>query len=148
MALHPARTERKMVSSWYSNFSHPFYFDMLCQDSKRHRFQINLKPDLSTASLHDLYTSELFPHDRRSTFFQGYRICKDTLVSFWRYDAHYFGVYTGLMSPRLSNVISQSGPAAQMFLPDIGCEYTLFPCPASGRFVCLASNSIAVLDFF
>ena len=88
MAHHPSRTEWEMVSSWYSDSSHPIYFNMLHRDSKRHRFQIKLKPDLSIASLHAINTSELFPYDHGSTFSQGYRICEDTLVS-WRYDVEY-----------------------------------------------------------
>ena len=139
----------KTVSSWYFGSSRPFYFDMLCQDSKRQRFQITLKPDLSAASLHAINASEIFPLDDGSTLFQGYRICEDTLVSFWCYDGQYCGLYTGLTSARSSNVMSYCGPAANMLLPDFGCEYVLHPCPASGRFVRLdARNSVAVLDFF
>ena len=84
----------KTVSSWYFGSSRPFYFDMLCQDSKRQRFQITLKPDLSAASLHAINASEIFPLDDGSTLFQGYRICEDTLVSFWCYDGQYCGLYT------------------------------------------------------
>ena len=146
MALDPAHTGWKMVSSWYFGSSHPFYIDMLCQDYKRHRFQITLKPDPSTASLHPINASELFPLDAESTFFQGYRICQDTFVSFWRYNEHCRGLYTGLISARSSNVISHYGPAAKMLLPDFGREYVLY---ASGRFVRLdTGNSVAVLDFF
>jgi len=149
MALHPARTGRKMVSTWYSDPSHPFYFEMLCKDSRRRRFQIKLKLDLSSASLHDINTSELFPLDRGFTFLQGYRICEDTLVSYWHSNAHSCGLYTGFMSAGFSNVISDCGPAAKMLLPDAGLEYDLTPCPASGRCVRLdVSNSVTVLDFF
>ena len=148
MALHPGHGVRKMVSSWYSDSSHPFYFDMLCHDSKRHRFQINLKPDLSSASLHHINTSKRFPLHHGSTFFHGYRICEDTLVS-WHRNADYPLLYTGLISDTFSNVISHSGPASRIFLPDIGLKYDLTLCPASGRLVRLdASNSVAVLDFF
>ena len=147
LAHHFAGVQRKMVSSWYSDSSRPFYFDMLCQDSNRHRFQINLKPDLSSASLHDINTSDRFPLHRGSTFFQGYRICDDTLVS-WHRNADYPLLYTGLISDTFSNVISQSGPASEIFLPHIGLN-NLTLCPASGRLVRLdASNSGAVLDFF
>ena len=146
MALRSARTGWKMVSSWYSNPSHPFYFDMLCQDSKRHRFQIKLKPDLSTASLQSINTSELLPHEYGYISFRDYMICEDSLVSFWRYDTDRCGVYMGLMSPCFSNIVS---PAGNILLPDIGLEYVLTPCPASGRFVRLdTNNSVAVLDFF
>jgi len=154
LVLHPACNiylTWKMVSSWYSDSSHPFYFDMLCQDSKRHRFQIKLKPDLSSASLHDINTSEHFPLHHGSTFFKGYRICDDTLVS-WHLNAHAnycLLLYTGLMSATFSNVISHSGPASEIFLPDIELKYDLTLCPASGRLARLdASNSVTVLDFF
>ena len=114
MALNLARTGWKIISSWYFGSSHPFYFDMLCQDSTCQRFQITLKPDLSTFSLHAINASELFPLDDSISFFESYRICEDTLVSFWCYDDHYCGLYTGLTSTRSSNVISHSGPAAKM----------------------------------
>ena len=139
-----------MICSWYSDSSRPFYFEMLCQDSKHHRFQIKLKPDLSTASLLDINTSKLYYHSHDLTYFRGYRVCEDTLVYFWRF-FDYCGVYTGLMSARLSNVILLDGPAAKMLLPDVGPgrEYDISPCPASGRFVRLdAGNSVTVLDFF
>ena len=153
MAPHLTHDGWKTVSSWYFGSSHPFYFDMLCQDAKRHRFQIKLKSDLSTASLHVINASELFPPDsdpfRGPTLSQGYRICEDTLVSFWRYHTNYCGLYTGLISTRFSNVISRCGPAAKMLLPDFSQEYVLYPCPASGRIVRLdARGHVAVLDFF
>jgi hypothetical protein len=153
--LHPTRTAKKMVSSWYCDPSHPFYFDMLCQDSKPHRFQIKLKPDLSSASLHHINTSELFPSYYGYTFFHGYRICEDTLVSFclWQSEsngyAYYRGLYTGLMSATSSSVISQYGPASKILLPEIRFRYDITLCPASGRLVRLdVSNSVTVLDFF
>ena len=142
------------MSSWYFGSSQPLYFDMICQGSKLHRFQIILKPDLSTASLHFVNTSELIPHDFEYVFFEDYRICEDTLVSCWFYDdhddpvQHQCGVYTGLTSTRFA-VISHDGPATKMLLPGIGHEYRLFWCPASGRFVLLdSSDSVVVLDFF
>ena len=154
--LRPDRSVWKMVCPWYFGFSHHFYFDLLSDDSdvsKRHRFQIKLKPDLSTASLHAINTPEITPLDIE-VFFDGYRICEDALVSFWFYNqdgAYHCEVYTESTSARLSN-ISHRGPAAKILfssLPDIGLGYVLYPCPASGRFVRLdASNSVAVLDFF
>ena len=62
-SLHPARMELKSIGSWYFGSSHPLYFNKLCQDFKLHRFQIILKPDLSTASLRIVNTTELTPHD-------------------------------------------------------------------------------------
>ena len=150
LAHHPAGVERKMVSFWYSDSSRPFYFDMLCQDSNRHRFQINLKPDLSSASLLDtnINLSESLHLHHGSTFFQGYRICDDILVS-WHRNSGYPLLYTGLTSATFSNVIPQRGTASELFLHGIGLRYNITLCPASGRLVRLdASNSVAVLDFF
>ena len=56
---------------------------MLCQDSELHRFQIILKPGLSTASLHVINAAELTPHDFDYVMFEDYSICEDTLVTCW-----------------------------------------------------------------
>ena len=145
----------KSISSWYFSSSRPIYFDMMCPDSKVHRFQVMLKPDLSSASLHVINTYEPTPHDFRHIRYRGdYRICEDTLVFCWMYrdrSRHQYqcAVYTGLTSARFANVISHGSPATKMLLPDIGHYDRLFLCPASGRLVCLnSSNSVAVLDFF
>ena len=120
---------------------------MLCQNSKLHRFQIIVKPDLSDASLHVINTSELTPHDFEDVFFQSYRICEDILVSCWTtYDPPQCGAYTGLTSARFAHGISYGGPAAKM--PIFGYEYPISLCPASGRFVHLDSGGLAVLDFY
>jgi hypothetical protein len=149
----------KTISSWYFGSPHPLYFDMLCQDSRLHRFQVMLKPDLSTASLHVINIYELSPHDFNYVTFEDYRICEDTLVSCWIFDDDLLrpyhwqcGVYTGLTSARFANIISQGGPAAKMLLPDVGHNYRPFSCPASGRFVLLVrdsdnTSSVVVLDF-
>ena len=152
--LHSELIQWNTISSWYFGSSQPLYFDMLCQDSKLHRFKIVLKPDLSTASLHVINTSELTLHDFNHVFFRDYGICEDTLVSYWtdsnRHLQQYrHGIYTGLTSARFDNIISPGGPAAKMLPPDIGCGYLIYLCPASGRFILLdESNSVAVLDFF
>jgi hypothetical protein len=160
IVLRPELIGWKTISSWYLGFSHPLYFDMLYQDSKHHRFQIMLEPDLSTASLHVIKTYELGPHDFDYVTFEDYRICEDTLVSCWIFDdlmlhPYQCGVYTGLSSARFANIISHGGPAAKMLLPDIGnnLRYRPFSCPASGRFVLLVRDSdntsnVVVLDFF
>jgi hypothetical protein len=44
-----------------------------------------LKPDLSTASLNLINTSEFHPHDFNCVMFSDYTICEDTLVSYWSY---------------------------------------------------------------
>jgi len=107
-----------------------------------------LETDLSTASLDVISAHEPNPHDFYYVFFQDYRICEDTLVTCWFYvDRRY--IYTGLTSPRFTNLISPGGPAAKMLLPDIGHNYALFFCPASGRFVRLdKTNTVTILDFF
>ena len=145
-----------MVSSWYLGSPHHLYFDTILNDVPNEpcRFKIELKPDLSTASLHAIYNPEITPFDV-DAFFEGYKICEDTLVSFWHYEdeegARHCEICTESTSARFDNAISHSGLAVKMLLPNIGCssDYILQPCPASGRFVHLDSNnSLAVLDFF
>jgi hypothetical protein len=151
-----ARIRWNMISTWYFGSSQPLYFDMLCQDSKLHRFQIMLEPNLSTASLHVINTSEHTPLDFVYTFIPDYRICEDTLVSCWIYEDRLRNpgqyqclVYTGLTFARSANVISDGRPAAKLLLPDIGRRYLPFSCPASGRFVLRDStNSVTVVDLF
>ena len=113
------------MSARYFGPSHLLYFDILCHRSKLHRFQIILKPDLSAASFHIISISEvtLHWHDFEVVSFDDDSICKDTLVTWWINDCldqHQSGVYTGLTSARLSNVISQRDPAAKLPLPNIG----------------------------
>ena len=125
--------------------SHPLYFNRLCQDSKLHRFQIILKPDLSTASLRIVNTTELTPRDFNEMRFQDYRICEDSLVSSWIYsylrsENYKCGVY---MTPPLANGIPHSVPATKMLLTILSL------CPASGRIVSPdSSNRVAILDYF
>ena len=141
----------KTISSWYFVSSQPLYFDMLCRNSELHRFQIMLKPDLSTASLRVINSYYVTPDDFNYVSFESYRICEDTLVSCFASDGgdRQCGVYTRLTSAPFANVISHGGPAAKMLFPDIGHEYRLLSCPASGRFVRLdTNNSVTVLDFF
>ena len=147
--------EWKSIRSWYFDFSHPLYFDRLCQDSNLQRFQIILKPDLTSASLCVINTAEVTSHDIDHVTFEDYSICEDTLVTCWTYsdsdrDQHQCGVYTGLTSPPSANSISHGGPVAKMLLPNIWDHCVLFLCPASGQFVHLdyETNVIAVLRFF
>ena len=154
ISLRPVRFYWNTISSWYFGSSQPLYFDMLCQDSKLHRFQVLLQPDLSAASLHVMNISEQ-THDFKYVSFEDYRICEDTLVSCWFHndddsDQYQCGVYTGLTRTRFV-VTSRDGRrhAATMLIPGIAHEYHLFSCPVSGRFVLLnSSNSVVVLDFF
>jgi hypothetical protein len=154
---YPARMRWNTISSWYFGSSHPLYFDMLCQDSKLHRFKIMLRPDLSTASLCVINTSEHSPLDFDDiVFFDNYRICEDTLISCWIYEGQHqdpipyqYGVYTGLTSVRFANVTSDGRSAAKVLLPDTGHLYLLYSCPASGRFVLVDSlNSVTIVDLF
>ena len=148
IGLVSEHTRWKTISSWYSGSSQPLYFDALCQ-GRLHRFQIVLKPDLSTASLRVINTSEPTPHN---VIFDDYRICEDALVSCWRENDYHpqnrsCGVYTGLTSARFADVISRGGPASKMVLPNIGRNYVLHLCPASGRFVLVDSGKrVAILD--
>ena len=151
VALYPESMKWIAISSWYFGSSHPLYFDMLREDSnlKYHRVQImlNLKPDLSTASLHVINTSELTPRDFEDVFFQDYNICEDTVISCWYcWDNYQRGVYTQSTSASFANVVSQVGLSAKMSPPD---NYRLYSSPASGRFVLLdRNNTVSVLDFF
>jgi hypothetical protein len=142
--LHSRLSQWNMMSSWYFGSSQPLYFDAL--DSKLYRFQIMLKPDLSTASLNLINTSEFPLHDFNCVMFP---------VSCWSYtyyngcwDHFQCGVNMGLMSDRFARVISHSG-TTKMLYPDLERRRILLWCAASGRFVGLVSgNSIAVIDFF
>jgi hypothetical protein len=155
---YSARMKWNTISPWYFGSSQPFYFDAFCHDSTLHRFQIMLKPDLSTASLHVINTSEHTPRDFLYALIPDYRICEDTLVSCWIYhdedrrrnpSQYQCAVYTGLTSARSANVISDDRPATKLLLPDTGHRYPLFSCPASGRFVFVDStNNVAVVDLF
>ena len=145
IVLHSKIIRWKTISSWYFGSSQPLYFDKLCQNSKLHRFKIMLKPDLSTASLHIVNNSEVTPHNFNFGS-ENYRICEDTLVSCWIYDGH-CGVYTGLTS-RFANVTWSGDLALTMFTSDMGCQYPPQLCPASGRFILLGRDNVAVLDVF
>jgi hypothetical protein len=81
---------------------------MLCQ-GLLHRFKLSVKPDLSDASLHVINTFQRTTHNFDYTSFESYRICEDTLVSFWEYvlpGTYQCGLYTGLTSARFADVIS------------------------------------------
>ena len=142
--VHHAAVKWQMTSSWYFASSHPLYFDILCQDSKRHRFRIVIEPDLSDASLEILNTSELSPLSFDNRIYRRHNICEDTLVCCWRDNANssHYGAYIGLMSPRFA-------PAVIVSLPATRRDYGHSACPASGRFVYLerALNGIVVHDF-
>ena len=147
ISLRPVRFYWNTISSWYFGSSQPLYFDMLCQDSKLHRFQISLQPDLSAASLHVMNISEQTAHDFKYVSFEDYRICEDTLVSCWTLDNKPgCGVY---MSLPFANGISHGGPVAKMLLSGIG-DCVPYLCPASGRIVRLDKerSRADLYDFF
>jgi len=155
------------MSSWYWGSSHPLYFDMLCEDSTLHRFQIALNPDLSSASLHFKTTSELSHDDFRHVMIHhDYRICEDALYACWLYDTFHSwwnhhpedgyddsqdryqcGLYIGLEFTRFS--VSYEDPAGNVLLPRNGGGFRLLSCPASCRFVVLLDkeNSLVVSDY-
>ena len=137
ISRHPVRIGWKAISSWHLGSSHPLYFDMLCQDSKLHRFQIMLQPDLSTASLHVINTSEHTPHDFGYVLFQDYRICEDALVYFWR-NHKTWGAHIGLTSAPFTNVVTRW----QGYMDSL--------CPTSGRSVYRIGDGdkIVVVDLF
>ena len=143
----PARIIWKAINCWYFGPSQPIYFDMLCQDSKLHRFEIMLKPDLSTASLRVINTYEHTLHDFFYVYFQNYMICEDTLVTCWVDDSDNWGVYTGSTSARFANV-TDGHPAAKVLLPNnFGLINLLRCCPASGRLVVIDNaNCVSVVD--
>ena len=125
-----------------------------CRRSELRRFKLIVESDLSDASLHVINTTELTSHEVDELSSRSHGICEDNLVSCWinEYDPipmHYRNVYTGLTSARYSNLISHSGPAAKILLPDTRHDCRLFSCPASGRFVLLtSSHTVFVIDFF
>ena len=149
----PEHLNWNTVSSWYFGSSQPLYFDMYCRDYKFHRFQIMLKPDLSTASLQVINTCEQTPHDFYDVRFRYYRICEDTLVSCWDCEvSDKRGVYTGSTSARSANVISDGRPAAKVLLPDYFglTRYGILRCcPVSGRLVVMDETyCVSVVDLF
>jgi len=154
IVLGPELLQWKTISSWYFGSSHPLYFDMLCRGFKLHRFQIILKPDLSTASLCVINTSTLAPHDFNCLYNKEYRICEDTIVccgiqyDFCRQGDQYqlaCGAYTGLTLVRF--VISYDVPAHEKLLPYPRDPRILSSCPATGRYIVVdTSNSVVVLD--
>ncbi|KAF8799439.1 hypothetical protein BYT27DRAFT_7263960 [Phlegmacium glaucopus] len=123
-----------MTSDWYLDSSQPLYFDIVCVDSKFHRFKIIIKPDLYDTSLHIMDTFTVDPHylDNNNVFLDPYNICEDAFVACWDSNDQ-CGVYTGLTSSHFSNVTSYSSPGAKMLLPATGRPFSL--CPASGKFV-------------
>ncbi|KAF8812954.1 hypothetical protein BYT27DRAFT_7239602 [Phlegmacium glaucopus] len=144
----------KRTSYWYLGSSQPLYFDLFFTlDSGKadmgavHRFKIIVEPDLYDTSLHFIYTSEVVPN--KMVFFLPYRICEDTLVTYWYTWCNNMSsgcVYTGLTSSRVANGILHGSPAVKMLLPWTGNANSL--CPASGKFVHLNSDRsrIVIVD--
>ena len=130
----------KTISPWYSGSRESIYFDIVRLDSILDRFKLIVKPDLSGASLHLINTSKLTPDEFENISFpSSYRICEETLSSFWRSSSR-CGVHTGLTSTHF---------------PDSAVRYWITKhnhslCPASGRFVYLTFDdknfSVVVMD--
>jgi hypothetical protein len=119
----------KTISSWYSESREFIILDILHRGFKLDRLKLIVKPDLSDASLHVINSSILTLHNfQNASFASSYRICDDTLVSFWcnSYDQKY-GVTTGLTSAHFSNDV----PVRDEMATANNCSL----CPASGRFV-------------
>jgi hypothetical protein len=134
------------VSSWYFNSWESAFFDILYTDSKIQRFKINIKPDLSDASLHAANMPETIPDYLLKSFdlykvSDGYMVCEDSLVYFWINHFKTWGAFTGLTSAPFTNVVMQWN----------GHAHSL--CPTSGRIVYYTddgdgSRVIVVADLF
>ena len=119
------------VSSWYFGSSESVYFDIFHKNSKIQRFKINIKPDLSDASLHVINMSELIQNDLMESSLaayrvrKGYRVCEDALVYFWnnRLKPQTWRAYTGLTSAPFTNIVTRWNGHVDSL------------CPTSGRFV-------------
>lgn len=87
-----------------------------------------IKPDLSDASLHVISIAESSPLSFDPyTSFQSYRLCEDTLVSFWNNSENLkCGIFSGFTSAQFSRDVGVRHWLAR------DCHYL---CPASGRFV-------------
>ena len=89
----------KTTSSWYFGSRESISFDVSCRNSELEldtfEFKLIVKPDLSDASLHAINTSGLSLRiSQFVSFIRSYRICEDTLVSYWG-GSSYWGVHTG-----------------------------------------------------
>jgi hypothetical protein len=154
----PKLIQWKTICPWYLDSSQPLYFDMLSQDLKKkklHKFKIMLKPDLSTASLHVMKTSEYNHHDFDFANSED-RICEDTLVTLGTYDDYPSRQPRAGNQYRCSLSVSTSTCFAnvKMLIPNgfnvfqpSGFQSVYF-CPASGRFVVVGNRNVAVLDVF
>jgi hypothetical protein len=132
----------KTLCPWYFGSSIPFYFDMLCGDGKCLRFEIALKPDLSSASLHFVKTFKVIHDDFIQGMADGYKFCDDQLsfCQFLNTPFPEWPRYREAASPQIFS-ISHSGPTADVILPDLGSRNHLLSCPASGRFIVVSYNS-------
>ena len=139
--------EWMLPSSWYFECWESIYLGMLFSDSKIQRFKIDIKPDLSDASLHFINKLEIVSNDfmemgswqpyDSEVFHERYMVCDDALVYFWRNNKRYWGTYAGLTSP-LTNVVALLNGQVNSI------------SPTSCRFVYIEnwSKSIVVVDLF
>ena len=100
---------------------------MIYTHAQIRRFKINIKPDLSDASLHAVNMSAIISKDLKKSLDEGevrggYKICEDALVCVWN-NRKTWGAYAGLTSAPFTDVVTRwNGPIDSL-------------CPASGRFV-------------
>ena len=135
------------VSSWYFGSWESLYFDIISQKkSEPQRYKINIKPDLSDASLHVIKMYNPFSDDSTAPLLvglrdcDGYRICDGALVYFGNNDDYYLNFLDSC-----AGLTRTSAPSSKFFFTDmINCwnhkAYSdIFSiksiCPASGRFV-------------
>lgn len=147
---------------WYFGSSNPLYFDLLRHNSTVDRFQIMLKPDLTSANVQFINSVNPICNDSKlDTTRDEYRLCEDSLFSCRIYDNYPldgFSRYQNLRAiqgfkPNRFFAVSNGSPARQVVLPhDWHHTYSLSSCPASGRFVAhLVSDEnekLIVFDFF
>jgi len=124
----------RTTSSWYYGSQNPIHFDMLCQNSTLFSFQIKLKSDLSSASLHFV---KRYLNDSELDVVDGCHICENSLFSCQLHK-------DGNCALEFSNIFA----ALPDLVPFYGSTYRFLPCPASGKFVVVLpdSNSLFVFE--
>lgn len=110
---------------------------MIYTHAQIRRFKINIKPDLSDASLHVVNMSAIISKDLKKSLDEGevrggYKICEDALVCVWN-NRRTWGAYAGLTSA--PNVVTR-----------LWNGYIDSLCPTSGRCVYHTDDRVAVVD--
>jgi len=129
------------MSPWYFGSRNTLYFDMLCQDSTEHTFQIIFESDLSSVAINSVNSLKL----ERGNTDVDYMICEDLIFSCRVYDDRMgWSGYSdsGESTGTRFLTISHDSPVAKIILPDLGSTYGgLLSCPASGTFLIEHLNS-------